>query len=700
MTSFFVSYNNADKAWAEWIAWTLEDAGHTTVIQAWDFQPGSNFVLKMQQVAAKTDKTIAVLSENYLNAEFAQPEWAAAFAEDAKSQDRKLIPIRVQDCQPSGLLKSIVYVDLIGLEEESARQTISNALPERLKPDSAPAFPKTQNPAKREGQPEFPNAPASRPWNVPYERNPFFTGREEVLQTLHQQLSQEGKAALSQTQVISGLGGIGKTQTAVEYAYRHRQDYQAVLWVRAETDQELRTGFIETARLLNLPQKDAQDSNETIQAVKRWLETHSGWLLIFDNAEHPELLTAFRPCQFQGRILLVSRAQTFDSLGIARSISLQKMPADEAVAFLFKRAGREAGDSIEQEAAATLASELDYLPLALEQAGAFILRRQLQFRTYLSQYRKQRLDLLERQAPKVGNELQVSRSVRTTWTLNFEAVKSINPASAQLLYFSAFVAPESIPYELLIGGGASLGSLLAGALAVENKEKHFIISDLLEPLSQYSLIRVDPELGSYTIHRLVQEGVKAEMNEESRHLWAERTIEAVVRAFPNAEYGNWPLCDRLLPHARAAAHYQIESEITALLLDRTGDYLTKRGRYSEVEPLFQEALAIRKRLLGDEHLSVATSLNNLALLYENQLRYSEAAPLFQQALATYKRLLGEHPAVALSFNNLASLYYKQGRYSEAAPLFQQALALLEKLLGPDHTTTKVVRGNLQALQNQ
>ena len=180
---------------------------------------------------------------------------------------------------------------------------------------------------------------------------------------------------------------------------------------------------MEIARLLDLPQKDAQDPNDTIQVVKHWLEKHSGWLLIFDNADQPERINPFRPRQAQGHILLASRAQIFDRLGIARPVSLQKMPTEEAVAFLFKRAGRQASDPTEQNAAAALAAELGYLPLALEQAGAFILRRQLLFRTYLSQYRKQRLALLERQQPKVGNEQQPSRSVRTTWQFNFQAVR-------------------------------------------------------------------------------------------------------------------------------------------------------------------------------------------------------------------------------------------------------------------------------------
>ncbi|EKU96967.1 TPR repeat-containing protein [Leptolyngbya sp. PCC 7375] len=703
MPSFFVSYNRADKAWAEWIAWTLEEAGHTVVIQAWDFRPGGNFVLDMQRAAAETDKTLVVLSEDYLNAEFTQPEWAAAFADAPTSLQRKIIPIRVQECKPAGLLRPIVYVDLVGLEPDAARQAILDALPDRLKPGTEPPFPRSEMTQTAKEPPEFPAPLISKPWNVPYERNVFFTGREETLHALHQQLNQDKAAALSQIQAIHGLGGIGKTQAAVEYAYRHRQDYQAVFWVRAETDLELRTGFVEIARLLNLPQQDAQDPNDTIQAVKHWLETNPDWLLIFDNADHPSLLKPFRPAQAPGHILLTSRAQTFDMLGIDRPVSLRKMPPQEAVAFLYKRANRDADDPTEQAAAAALAEELGFLPLALEQAGAFILRWQLRFSTYLSQYRKQRLALLERQLPTVDNEQQPARSVQTTWQLNFEAVRETKPASAELLQVSAFVAPDRIPYELLILGRESLGSLLSKALESEDQEDaRFVIAELLKPLSQYSLIQVDPDTDSYTIHRLVQEVVKVEMDEAQRRLWVERTLGAVTQAFPNAEYGNLPDCDRLLPHAKVsiqlATAAQIESKTTTLLLARTGCYLNECAQYSEAEPLFQEALAMSKRLLGDEHPNVAFSLNNLALLYEHQGRYSEAEPLFQEALAMSKRLLGdEHPDVIPSLNNLATLYKLQGRYTKAEPLYQKILAMSRRLLGDEHPDVIRSLNNLAAL---
>jgi hypothetical protein len=142
----------------------------------------------------------------------------------------------------------------------------------------------------------LPVRPAGTPlWNIPHERNPFFTGREQVLQTLRQALTRESAAALTQIQAISGLGGIGKTQTAVEYAYHYRDDYKAVFWVRAETETELGTGFAQIAQLLGLPELEEQDLDKTVQAVKHWLENHHDWLLIFDNADRPELLKRFRP---------------------------------------------------------------------------------------------------------------------------------------------------------------------------------------------------------------------------------------------------------------------------------------------------------------------------------------------------------------------------------------------------------------------
>jgi hypothetical protein len=247
MKDFFISYNGKDKAWAEWIAYQLEAAGYTTVIQAWDFRPGGNFVLEMHKAAANTERTLAVLSQNYLDAEYTQPEWAAALATDPQGKDRTLVPVRIAFCELSGLLAPIIYVDLVGKDKPAALEALlSGVKTERAKPQWSPAFPGQQLPTQTslKPKPEFPAPPADKPWNVPHTRNPFFTGREGVLKKLHEALTSGSAAALSQPQAISGLGGIGKTQTAVEYVYRYRAEYSAVLWVRAESQESLISSFV------------------------------------------------------------------------------------------------------------------------------------------------------------------------------------------------------------------------------------------------------------------------------------------------------------------------------------------------------------------------------------------------------------------------------------------------------------------------
>lgn len=147
MYDCFISYNKEDKKWAEWIAWVLEDAGKSVIIQSWDFRPGANFVLEMQRGTHQSEQTIVVLSEAYINAEYTHPEWAAAFARDPRGVNRTLVPIRVEECYPVGLLAQIIYIDIVGLSEKKAKDLILEAFLDRNKPDMPPAFPgqKTQN---------------------------------------------------------------------------------------------------------------------------------------------------------------------------------------------------------------------------------------------------------------------------------------------------------------------------------------------------------------------------------------------------------------------------------------------------------------------------------------------------------------------------------------------------------------------------
>ncbi|NOR47290.1 MAG: TIR domain-containing protein, partial [Methanosarcinaceae archaeon] len=171
MKDFFISYNSTDKTWAEWTAWTLEEAGYTTVLQAWDFRPGSNFVLEMQRAASEAERTIAILSPAFLNADHTQPEWAAAFAQDPAGKRGTLLPVRVQKCDLKGLLSAITYIDLVDLNETAAKKALLQGISrERIKPLVEPAFPGDV----RRSVTEQPRFPGSLPpiWNVPHNRNP------------------------------------------------------------------------------------------------------------------------------------------------------------------------------------------------------------------------------------------------------------------------------------------------------------------------------------------------------------------------------------------------------------------------------------------------------------------------------------------------------------------------------------------------
>jgi len=195
MKHFSISYNSADRTWAEWIAWQLEEAGYTTVLQAWDFRPDSNFVLAVQQAATEAERTIAVLSPDYLGARFTQPEWAAAFAQDLTGVEGTLLPVRVRECKLEGLLPQIVYIDLVNLEEAAAKDTLlAGVRRERVKLTTAPGFPGVVP----RSVPERPRFPGALPpiWNLPHLRNPNLTGREDILAQLRSALTSGQPAPL------------------------------------------------------------------------------------------------------------------------------------------------------------------------------------------------------------------------------------------------------------------------------------------------------------------------------------------------------------------------------------------------------------------------------------------------------------------------------------------------------------------------
>ena len=522
-------------------------------------------------------------------------------------------------------------------------------------------------------------------WHVPHRRNPVFTGRGDVIADLRRRLTQRGRAALGQVQAICGLGGIGKTQTAVEYAYRYRDKYLAVLWATAESTLALKAGFAELARRMHLPHPQ-EDLDQGVIALKGWLEAHPGWLLILDNADDPNFLAPFLPDAGHGHVLITSRAQDFQNLGVLDAIELPNLPVADATTFLLRRSGREDVEADERDAAERLARELGGLPLALEQAAAYIkASKGMRLRRYLESYRGRGLDLLNAHGPALG---RYPESMVTTWAANFEAVEAASSAAADVLRFSAFLAPDDIPFELVSRGAPELGASVAATL-VQDGGDATRVNDLLQQSARYSLIRIDGHSEAYGLHRLVQEVLKDAMVEHTLREWAEHAVRAVSRAFPSVEHDNWPLCGRLLPHALAVASWIEQDRMrfaeAGQLLHQTADYLYERGQYAEAEPLLKRAMEVRREALGERHPDYAASLNDLASLYHAMGRHAEAEPLYHRAMEVRREALGErHPDYAASLNDLAELYRATGRHAEAEPLYQRAMEVRREALGERH----------------
>lgn len=523
---------------------------------------------------------------------------------------------------------------------------------------------------------------------LPYRRNAFFTGREDVLTRLFTTLTSRRSVALTQAQAISGLGGIGKTQIAVEYAYRYAEHYQAILWVTASTRETFIADIVLLADLLDLPEKGEQDQHIVIRAVKLWLATTSlRWLLILDNVDDLELIADFLPSQGYGDALITTRLQALGSL--ARAIEVEKMGRDEGVMFLLRRTQTLAAGAplsqVEQghrALAGAIVGELDGLPLALDQAGAYIEETRCGFAGYQQLYQTRRKELLRRRG---RFPVDHPESAATTWSLSFQQVERESPAAADLLRILTFLYPEAIPEEILSKGAAEFGPPLCQVAA-----DPLALNEAIELLLRYSLLRRHPAVGSLQMHRLVQAVLKDSMEDGQQQVWAERALRATNRAFPDVDLSTWPQCQRVLPHAQVGALTQAEYDLAfpeaARLFNQAANYLAVHARYSEAEPLLLSARAILEQVFDTNHPALAATLNDLGALYLTQGHYQQAAPLLQRARAIREQALGaEHAATAASLFHLAALYYAQGNYRQAERLSQQALAIRQQTLTTEDT---------------
>lgn len=512
--------------------------------------------------------------------------------------------------------------------------------------------------------------PLSGVENLPYRCDEYFTGRDQELECLHMQLHQRTAADIGQIQAISGLGGIGKTALAVEYAYRYHDDYSWRLFARADSTEALTSSYIKIAALLDLPQKDTQEQGVIVQAVKIWLKTQQRYLLILDNADELKLLDQFVPSDARGHFLITTRAADPSTLklGMVNSLPLKEFSEEQGIDFILRRADLSYMDHHEQTR--QLVRELGGLPLALDCAGAYLRKTKCGLDNYLTEYQRYGSLLLDERSDNGS-----SGRIMTTWTISFKRATRNKPNTANLFYLCAFLAPDAIPEVILIKGAKALGPVFAPITDVQWFNR--AISDL----RAYSLI--ERHRGILTMHRVVQDVLRRSLSPEEQLQWKQHAVQIVNATLPGLEHTYWADCEKWLSHAFICAQWILDEKKSFLiappLLSWAGSYLRERARYNEAERFLQQSHALNEPTHKTASLAETTDLSNLAFLSWCKGAYQEAETWLLRALAIYKGRLSyeslssdERLQHMTCLQNLACIYQTQGKYEEGEAWFLQA----------------------------
>ena len=515
--------------------------------------------------------------------------------------------------------------------------------------------------------------------NLPRPPARVFVGRASALGRLREALDDDASAVV--TQAVYGLGGVGKSELALHHAAACRGDYPVIWWITAEDTAQIEAGLAALAARLCREIATAGTTAEAAQWAVGWLQAHPGWLLILDNVNEPDEAEPLLGLLTGGHVLITTRRDTgWDR--IAEPIRLDVLDPGPAADLLTTRTGSrsEAG----REAAALIAAELGYLPLALDQAAAYIGQTHISLTDYLRRLREHASDMY------AAGDGSAQRTIDRVWDITIDAIRARHPSAVTLLHILACYAPDNIPRVIL--GGSDDPDRLA-------------VDEALGVLASYSMITLTPE--TVSLHRLVQavilarqpsEGEEATFGDESPLTTALEWLDQALPADPGANMAGWPLLRALVPHAENLAVLfpsEARPERLARVHNELGIFHRSQGQYAQALALRKDALAIYESARGPHHPYTATSLDNLALTFRHLGRAEEALPLQQRALQITETALGpDHPDTALRLDNLALTYRDLGRAEEALPLQQRALQITETALGPDHPDTALRLDNL------
>ncbi|KAH6677400.1 hypothetical protein B0J14DRAFT_615581 [Halenospora varia] len=546
-------------------------------------------------------------------------------------------------------------------------------------------------------------------WCVPFGQNSQFVGRKEQLKDVITKLAPEEYEKDCQRVAIAGLGGIGKTQVALEAAFQIRERHPdcSVFWVSAVNTPSFEAGFLEIGRKFQVPGIDEDKANvkSLIQAYLSQ-ETAGRWLLIVDNADDLNMLykrveeseesvgspapVDYLPFSRKGSIFFTTRNHraAVNQAG-TNIITIEDMTERESLELL-KKSLIEKGKVIEDDAK-KLVRHLTYLPLAIKQAAAFINQEKISISQYLEIYEssdQELVELLSIDFEDQGRYKTMRNPIASTWWISFYHIQKDNQLAAEYLYIMSCVAQRDIPRSVL-PPSSKLNELRA-----------------IGTLKAYAFITELKEGNSYDIHRLVQIAVRTWLREKGElQRWSGETMKQVSRIFPFFKHENKNECTAYLPHVQCILNFQSFPEAFQeslwLLLFNTGEYFCQTGKYIEAENKYRQTLELTKRALGDDHAFTLASMSSLAIVFRHQGKYPEAEALQRQTLGLMKEALGDdHPYMLASIDNLALVLEQQGKYAEAETLHRQTLELKKRELGDDHLDTIASINNLAVVLEQ
>ncbi|MEU9331797.1 FxSxx-COOH system tetratricopeptide repeat protein [Streptomyces sp. NPDC048290] len=514
--------------------------------------------------------------------------------------------------------------------------------------------------------------------NVPL-RNTSFVGRQALLRAVEEQLAAQDTAAVLPN-ALHGLGGVGKSQLALEYVYSHQYDYRVICWIPAERESLILAALAQLAAQLGVaPAQDGVGvpaANTAVPAVLEALRSgvpYDRWLLIFDNAEDVEAVRAYFPTNGPGKVIVTSRNRAWER--VATSLPVNVFEREESVELLQRRS-----PDLSVEDADRLAEALGDLPLAVEQAGAWRAVTGMQVDEYL--------ELLNARSPEIL-ELDPSPeypvSVAAAWDISLERIRERNPGARQLLDICASMAPEPIPRSVLRGSrGVSITPEIDPVLRESIK-----LNRAVRDLSQFSLIKVDPRSNTLQMHRLLQTVLLAKLDPADRVRMRDAAHQLLSAAKPGP-FGSsleWRSYQALLPHVLASqAVLSTDTYVRDLVLD-TVWFLYYWGDHEGAAELARQCWNAWMAASGEEDVQVIRITKSLAFLLRQIGQVPESIPLTEKALEVCRRIDADPEDLIDSLCELADARGYQGRFEEGRDLTAEATELARSLYGADDPIT-------------